>query len=469
MDNLILDLFDIGCVKFGQFTLKSGLTSPVYFDLRILVSYPKILQTACDIFAQSIKDKQLEYDIICGVPYGAISLATGISFVTGKPMIFKRKDAKSHGTKKLVEGVYRDEDKCLVVDDVVTSGISILETVESLRTHKIQVRDAMVLLDREQGGSENVSNSNTRLHSILKTSQILDVLFKANRIDQSIFDKTREFLEANKYVPVTKTAPKELDFAQRSALTTNQVAKKLYTIMQSKQSNLCLAADFTNFNELLKSADELGPHICILKTHIDILNDFSLDKMQQLVDLSLRHNFLIFEDRKFADIGNTVKNQFNEGVYKISQWADIINAHSISGDGCLKGLKDGIDIEKRGCLLIAQLSCKGNLIDETYIKETVKMAEENSEFVLGFISQRNVSDNPAFIHIAPGIQFRKESGSGMADGLGQQYITPEMSILEHRCDVIVVGRGIIRSDSPVETAIMYKKSAYDAYLKRLNQ
>ena len=99
------------------------------------------------------------------------------------------------------------------------------------------------------------------------------------------------------------------------------------------------------------------------------------------------------------------------------------------------------------------------------------MAEENSDFVIGFISQKNVSINPAFIHIAPGIQFNKESESesDMKDNLGQQYITPEMSILEHRCDVIVVGRGIIKSDSPVETAIRYKKSAYDAYLQRLAQ
>ena len=90
------------------------------------------------------------------------------------------------------------------------------------------------------------------------------------------------------------------------------------------------------------------------------------------------------------------------------------------------------------------------------------MAEENADFVIGFISQKNVSTNPAFIHIAPGIQF---NSSG--DGLGQQYITPEMSILDHRTDVIVVGRGIIKAENPVETAIKYKKAAYDAYLKRL--
>lgn len=91
------------------------------------------------------------------------------------------------------------------------------------------------------------------------------------------------------------------------------------------------------------------------------------------------------------------------------------------------------------------------------------MAEENSDFVIGFISQKNVSSNPAFIHMTPGIQMSKKN-----DSLGQQYTSPETAILENRCDVIIVGRGIIQNDSPVEAAIKYKKIAYNAYLKRVN-
>ena len=94
------------------------------------------------------------------------------------------------------------------------------------------------------------------------------------------------------------------------------------------------------------------------------------------------------------------------------------------------------------------------------------MAEENLDFVIGFISQKNVSNNPSLIHIAPGIQFR--TNSTMSDSLGQQYITPEMSIIEHNCDIIVVGRGIINSENPVETAVEYQHSAYNAYLKKIS-
>lgn len=93
-----------------------------------------------------------------------------------------------------------------------------------------------------------------------------------------------------------------------------------------------------------------------------------MDKIQSLVDLSIKHNFLIFEDRKFADIGNTVKSQYEGGIYKISKWSNFINAHSIAGSGCIQGLREVASecIEPKGCILIAQLSSKNNLIDQNY-------------------------------------------------------------------------------------------------------
>lgn len=468
-DSLVNELFNIGCVKFGEFTLKSGIKSPIYFDMRILVSFPKLMNSVSEVFAARIKERKIEFDLICGVPYGAISLATGISFKTEKPMVFRRKETKTHGTKKTIEGFFNNDDKCLVVDDVITSGISIMETVESLRNNRIQVTDAIVLLDREQGGFENVQNHDVKLHSIFKTKEILKILFNHKKIDQITFDKTNQFLETHKYIPIAEqTAPHQnLDFLARSKLTKNKVGKKLFEIMSVKQTNLCVAADFNSFDQLLKTADDIGPYICILKTHIDMLNDFSLDKIQMLVDLSVKHNFLIFEDRKFADIGNTVKQQYSEGIYKISNWANIVNAHSITGSGCLDGLKEACDdVSNKACLLIAELSSKGNLIDENYIKETVKLADENKDFVIGFICQSRVSSDPAMINITPGIQLKDEKS--MNDNLGQCYNTPEMAIIDRKCDIIVVGRGIIKSDDPISKAIKYKEIAYNSYLKRLS-
>lgn len=98
-----------------------------------------------------------------------------------------------------------------------------------------------------------------------------------------------------------------------------------------------------------------------------------MDKIQELVNLSIEHKFLIFEDRKFADIGNTVKSQYGGGIYKISKWSNFINAHSIAGSGCVQGLKEVANQfnESKGCLLIAQLSCQDNLIDKEYTESNI--------------------------------------------------------------------------------------------------
>lgn len=133
---------------------------------------------------------------------------------------------------------------------------------------------------------------------------------------------------------------KELSFEKRAKLCKNNIARRLFEIMNEKKTNLCLSADIDSFEKLLKIADEVGPHICVLKTHIDIVNDFTEESLDKLVEVANKHNFLIFEDRKFADIGNTVKSQFAKGVFKISKWAHIVNAHSICGQGCIQGLKE---------------------------------------------------------------------------------------------------------------------------------
>jgi len=152
----------------------------------------------------------------------------------------------------------------------------------------------------------------------------------------------------------------ELDFKARANLCKNSVGKKLFEIMHCKKTNLCVAADCTSFDQVLKLADLLGPHICLFKTHVDIITDFTEEKIRQLVDLAAKHNFLIFEDRKFADIGNTVKHQFADGIYKISQWADLVNAHTLPGPGCVQGLKEAG--QDKACLLIAQMSSSGTLV-----------------------------------------------------------------------------------------------------------
>jgi uridine monophosphate synthetase len=253
-----------------------------------------------------------------------------------------------------------------------------------------------------------------------------------------------------------------LSYSQRALHCTNLTAQKLFLLMAEKETNLSVSLDVTHKEQFLHLADLLGPEICVLKTHIDILEDFDPTLIQELTRLANKHQFLIFEDRKFADIGNTVQSQYGGGIYRMADWADIVNAHTLPGPGIIEGLKS-VGLNKgRGLLLLAQMSAKPNLFDDKYTQASVAMAEQHPDFVIGFISMGKLSDNPAWIYLTPGVHMT--SGG---DKLGQQYATPEQAILERGTDIIIVGRGIYEAENPLASAQAYRKAGWEAYEQRV--
>src|SRR5688572_114778 len=163
-------------------------------------------------------------------------------------------------------------------------------------------------------------------------------------------------------------------YSERVNFCKNPLAKKLLQLLDDKKTNLALSADVTRADQLLELANQLGPEICVLKTHIDIVEDFTPELTQQLQKLEKQHHFFIFEDRKFADIGHTVKLQYQKGIYHIADWADIINAHSLPGAGIVSGLSEVGLAKKRGLLLLAEMSSANNLFDQEYTQKTLEMA-----------------------------------------------------------------------------------------------
>lgn len=254
-----------------------------------------------------------------------------------------------------------------------------------------------------------------------------------------------------------------LSYAERAAFCKNALAKKLFFLIDKKKSNLALSADITSCAEVLMLADKLGPEICILKTHVDILEDFTPAFPVELRKLADKHQFLIFEDRKFADIGNTVKLQYEKGIYHIVDWADIVNAHTIPGPGIISGLSEAGLKKQRGLLLLAEMSSANHLFSEDYIKKTIDMAEQFPEFVIGFISQRKLLNDPSWIYMTPGVQLIEGN-----DTLGQQYVTPEIAIVKHSSDIIIVGRGVIQANDPLTEAKKYRAAGWKAYQSSLS-
>lgn len=174
---LIFSLYQIGAIQFGEFTLKSGQTSSIYINLRKIISYPDILRTISTVIWESVH--QCQFDLVCGVPYTALPIATCLSLDHNVPMIIRRKEKKEYGTKQLIEGVFEPGQHCLIIEDIITTGGSIMETATDLTQTGLKVTDVVALIDREQGGKENLSRL-YKTHTILTLSEILQTLLASS-------------------------------------------------------------------------------------------------------------------------------------------------------------------------------------------------------------------------------------------------------------------------------------------------
>ncbi|RPJ21523.1 MAG: orotate phosphoribosyltransferase [Chloroflexi bacterium] len=195
LSSLADDLLSAGCIKFGSFTLKSGLQSPIYLDLRQIITYPKLLEQVGQAYLPILKN--LQFSRIAGLPYAAIPIATAISLAGNYPMIYPRKEVKTYGTKAEIEGQYQAGETVVVIDDLATTGGSKFEAIEKLTGVGLVVKDVVVLVDRQSGAKESLEQAGYSLHAVLTISQLLDYWEKTGRVEKDKLGATREFLKQN--------------------------------------------------------------------------------------------------------------------------------------------------------------------------------------------------------------------------------------------------------------------------------
>lgn len=186
-------LLSAGCIKFGDYTLKSGLKSPIYIDLRRIISYPKLLEQVGAAYLPLLKG--LKFDRLAGLPYAAIPIATTVSLQGNYPMIYPRKEVKAYGTKAEIEGEFHAGETALVIDDLATTGGSKFEAIEKLTGAGLKVTDVVVLVDRQSGAKESLEQAGYFMYAVFNITQLLDHWEETGKVDKDKIEETRRFLK----------------------------------------------------------------------------------------------------------------------------------------------------------------------------------------------------------------------------------------------------------------------------------
>jgi orotate phosphoribosyltransferase len=176
----------IGALQFGTFKLTSGKISPYYIDLRVVPSFPDAFKRVCDVYTTFVEEEigAENFERVAGTPIAGMPFATIIAYNLKKPFIYVRKGVRLHGRQRRIEGVLAPGDRVLLVDDLITTGLSLRRTAKAVIAEGGVVNDAVVLLDREEGGEEKLRRNGIRLHAIVKISEAANLLYEIGAINE---------------------------------------------------------------------------------------------------------------------------------------------------------------------------------------------------------------------------------------------------------------------------------------------
>ena len=277
--NLILNIFNLQekCLRFDDtFKLKSGKLSPYYINLRELVNYPEILGQIAELLYKKISLTKDDNYLLCGLPYAGIPYANFISNKHKIPQIILRKESKKHGLNNLIDGkksTNANKIKLVLVDDILSSGKSIKESVAILKEYNYEITEVVVIVDREEGGYDELVRLGIKVRCLFKITDILNIILSNNLIGDYQMNKCLNYIKKEKDLDILKNQ-EDIKLEDKLKLNNSPIYQKIINLMLSKKSNLAISLDYTNKDKILSSIDKIGKYVVIIKLHCDIIDDF---------------------------------------------------------------------------------------------------------------------------------------------------------------------------------------------------
>jgi orotate phosphoribosyltransferase len=184
-------LLKTNALRFGVFKLTSGKLSPYYIDLRALPSYPESFKKVIEIYESLLKNTVGldKFDRISCVPTSGLLFASVLAYRVSKPILYARKEKRTHGRERKIEGVLKPGDHIIILDDLITTGKSLIEAIEAIRAEGGRVEDALVLIDRQEGGKENLKKVKVNLHPFMNITKIANMLHELDVIEEEKYNE----------------------------------------------------------------------------------------------------------------------------------------------------------------------------------------------------------------------------------------------------------------------------------------
>ena len=409
---LIELLYELNCIKHGQFTLKNGETSDIYIDLRNCISNPQVKRTIAEAMYDKVKDTSATH--VVGVPYGAIPYAAYISDAYNKKLLLTRKEQKGYGTKNAIEGEYKKGDKVLLIEDTITTGGSLLQQKKLLEDYGLIVVDTVCLVYRG-------TNPNPPCKYIVSLQQIKNY-------------KTSKGMKGQVF-----------DFLARSRIA-HGFFRRVCNVIERKNSNLVIALDFESPTKILDFMEKYGKYAIGFKLHLDNIS-FKVSPVNfanKLIELKEKHGFFIMDDRKFVDIGKVVADNLKVNCYFYKSIVDVVTTHIAGGSSTLQGIQtfnEQMRIENPlSVIVVKDMSSKGSFRCSCLDSFFVGLKQEFGDLICGAVSQSRLpwSDVLTF---RPGINLTQTH-----DDFGQ--IHQPVNEIAEECDIFIVGRSITESNEP---------------------